>query len=262
LPMGFIGAFAKERFFENALQFAEQMRSFAAAFGIQEGVDLTARLRVPATVRSADGTEANVQYVAETPNWVETEDGVSVLVTGWLLGQYGRELPDNARPIDRTLAPFLAFLMNLANESDANADAPRCLRVGVIDIANGKTAVWKWNVSPKVARIYLERLTARYWTFLEVAKRPSQYVDFAYKKLARALEPDSGGDWDDILERLTSEEWNGGAKDGFSSALVVEQAIDAYRRDPTAEELKDLYEKFYSLPMSGEKESVETGGAA
>ena len=262
LPMGFIGAFAKERFFENAVQFAEQMRSFAAAFGVQEGVDLTARQRVPARGRSADGTETKVQYVAETPNWVEAEDGVSVLVTGWLLSQYGKDLPDNARPIDRTLAPFMAFLMHLANKSDADADAPRSLRVGVIDIANGKTAVWKWVVSPKAARVYLERLTARYWTFLEAAERPSQYVDFTYKKLARALEPDSGGDWDGILERLTAEDWNGGTKDGFNGALVVEQAVDAYRRDPTAEELKDLYEKFYSLPMSGVKESGESGGAA
>ena len=76
------------------------------------------------------------------------------------------------------------------------------------------------------------------------------------------MEPDSGGDWDDILGRLTAEDWNSGAKDSFNGALVVEQAVDAYRRDPTAEELKDLYEKFYSLPMSGVKESGETGGAA
>ena len=262
LPMGFIGAFARERFLENALPFAEQMRSFAAVFGVREGVDLTARQRVPATVRSADGTETNVQYVAETPNWVETEDGVSVLVTGWLLAQYGRDLPDNARPIDRTLAPFMAFLMNLANRPAADADVPRTLRVGVNDIANGTTAVWKWGVSPNVARAYLERLTARYWTFLDAVKWPSRYVDFTYKKLARALETDSGGDWDDILGRLTAEDWKNGAKEDFNRALVVEQAVDAHRRDPTAEELRDLFVKFYDLPMSGTRESGETGGAA
>ena len=152
--------------------------------------------------------------------------------------------------------------MNLASNPETDASVPRSLRVGVVDVANAKTAVWRWNVSPKDAREYLERLTARYWAFLDGAKRSSEYVDFAYKKLARALEPDSGGDWDGILARLTAEDWNGGAKDDFNSALVVAQAVDAYRRDPTAEELKDLYEKFYSLPMSGEKESVETGGAA
>ena len=262
LPMGFLGAFAKERFSANVLAFADELRRFAAEFGVHEGVDLTARQRVPATVRSTDGTATKVQYVAETPNWVETEDGVSVLVTGWLLAQGGKDLPINARPIDRTLAPFMAFLMSLASNSVVDADVPRALRIGVIDFTNGKTAVWKWRISPKEARTYLERLTARYWAFLGSVQRPSAYVDFTYKKLARALEPDSGGDWDAILERLTAEDWNSGAKSGFSSGLVVEDAVAAYRCDPTAEELQRLYEEFYRLPMSGVKEAEGNGGAA
>ena len=261
LPMGFIGAFAKESFCGNVLRSAEQMRGFAAAFGVQEGVDLTARHRVPATVRSADGTATNVQYVAETPNWVERENGVSVLATGWLLGPDGKGLPSSARPIDRTLAPFMAFLMSLAGDSGVDADMPHVLRIGVIDFTNGKTAVWKWCVSPKEARAYLERLTARYWAFLGSVQRPSAYVDFSYKKLARVLEPDPGGDWGAVLERLTAQDWNGGTKGAFSSALVVEQAAGAHRRDPTAEELQDLYEKFYRLPMSGTREPEGNGGA-
>ena len=256
LPMGFIGAFAHERFCEESLQFAAQMRQFAAAFGVGEDGDHTSRQRVPATVRADDGTVTKAQYVAETPNWKESEAGISVLTTGWL-----KDLPENARPIDRTLAPFMAFLMRLAGASDAEADAPRPFRAGVIDIANGRTAVWKWNVLPKDARAYLERLTARYWAFLGVAERPSQYVDFAYRKLARALEQDSGGDWNGVLERLTVEDWNGGAKSDFNGALVVSDAVSAYRRDPTAAELEDLYEELYALPMSGVKESEGNGGA-
>ena len=256
LPMGFMGDFAKVRFIAETLPALDMLRSFAAAFGVKEGVDLTSRQRVPATVRSAAGTETKVQYVAEIPNWVEAEDGVSVLVTGWL-----KDISDKSRPIDRTLAPFIAFLMNLASNPETDASAPRSLRVGVVDVANVKTAVWRWNVSPKDAREYLERLTARYWAFLDGAKRPSEYVDFAYKKLARALEPDSGGDWDGILARLTAEDWNGGAKGDFNSALVVEQSVEAYRRDPNAEELKDLYEKFYRLPMSGIMATDGNGGA-
>ena len=262
LPGGFLGDFAKERFCESVLSCAEEMRDFAAAFGVKSGVDLTSRQRVPATVRSADGQVTKVQYVAETPNWVETEDGVSILVTGWLLAKGGRDLPANARPIDRTLAPFMAFLMNLANASGAAADMPRSLRVGVIDFSNGKTAVWNWSVTPKDAREYLEQLTARYWSFLAEVKRPSAYVDFTYNKLARAIQSDSDGDWDGILGRLTAEEWSAGAKGDFSNALVVEDAVAAYRRDPSAMELKDLYGKFYSLPMSGKKETDGNGGAA
>jgi len=256
MPTGFIGDFAKKMFCEDVQAFAEELRSFAAAFGVKEGVDLTSRQRVPATIKFADGTTAKGQYVAETPNWVESEDGVSVLVTGGL-----RDLAKNARPTDRTLAPFMAFLMNLANDSGLGADAPRSLRVGVIDIANGKTAVWQWSVSPKVARDYLERLTARYLTFLDVAARPLAYVDFTYGKLAGALGLNPGENWDGVLEKLTAESRSGGAKGEFSNALVVESALAAHRRNPTAEELKDLYEKFYRLPMSGVLASDGNGGA-
>ena len=251
VPMGFIGEFAKEKFVDGLADSLGALRSFAEEFGVKKGVDvlsLTSRRRVPAVVRFNGGASVNVQYVAETPYWAESEDGASALTTGWL-GSNKKPLPKNAKPIDRTLAPFIAFLMGLVD----GADAPRSLRVGVMDIANGQTAVWRWSVSRNEARDYLERLTARYWTFLESTTQA--YVDFTYKKLAKALEGDQCGDWKAILGRLTAEEWNGGGKGGFNNALVVEQSAEAYRRDPTAEELKALYENFYSLPMSGMMEA-------
>lgn len=262
LPTGFIGEFAKEKLCAGLSDSLDALREFADAFGVKQGVDLTSRQRVPSVVEHANGTSAKVQYVAETPNWVESEGGVSVLVTGWLLGQRGLDLPKNAMPIDRTLAPFIAFLMSLAGRGGETADKPRSLRVGVIDIANGKTAVWNWSVSPKEANSYLKRLTARYFDFLEVAKSSEGYVDFTYKKLARALEGSQVYDWNGVLALLTKEDWNGNAKkSGFDNALVVGQAAEAYRRDPSADELKALYEKFYSLPMSGKMEDAENGGA-
>ena len=60
----------------------------------------------------------------------------------------------------------------------------------------------------------------------------------------------------------SAEDWNSGAKSGFSSGLVVEDAVAAYRCDPTAEELQRLYEEFYRLPMSGVKDAEGNGGAA
>ena len=39
--------------------------------------------------------------------------------------------------------------------------------------------------------------------------------------------------------------------------LVLEQNLERFKREPTAEELKDIYEKRYRLPLSG----VRTGGA-
>ncbi len=272
LPMGFLGDFAWKSLDEKLKGSIGALREFAAGFGVLDGEDHTSRQRVPLTV-AAGGAEAdgkavvNVQYVAETPNWVESETGVSVLVSGRLVDAYGNLLP---WPIDRTLAPFLGFLMRQAGRADDD-EGGTVLRVGVIDISNAQTAVWRWNVRPQEARAYLGRLTWWYWSFLEGERRPSPYADFTYKKLAKAIKSAEtagtfqGGngedDWADILFRLTAEEWRGaaGAK-GFNGALVVENAIDAYCRDPDAKELETLYRDFYSLPLSGVKES--DGGAA
>ena len=262
LPAGFIGEFAKGRLCAGLSDSLDALRKFAEEFGVENGADLTSRQRVPSVIESANGRSMKVQYVAETPNWVESGRGVSVLVTGWLLGQHGKDLSKGAKPIDRTLAPFIAFLMNLAGRTDVDADARRSLRVGVIDIANGKTAAWNWSVSQNTAKHYLEQLTARYLDFLEVARSSDGYVDFTYKKLARALEGSNASDWNNILGQLTKEDWNGNSKkSSFDDTLVVEQAVEAYRCDPVADELKDLYEKFYRLPMSGRMEDEGNGGA-
>ena len=260
LPAGFIGDYAKKSLVAELSGSLDKLRSFAEAFGVKKGIDLaslTSRARVPATIMSTDETTAKVQYVAETPNWTESEDCVSVLVTGWL-GEKGPA--KNARPIDRTLAPFIAFLMHLTGNADCGADTARTLRVGVIDIANCTTAVWRWSMSPIEARSYLDRITARYMGFLGTARQPCEYVDFTWKKLAKALE--GGGDWDNVLLQLTKEEGYGSAKrKEFDNALVVEQSAEKYRRNPTAGELKELYEEFYSLPMSGSLDGEWNGGA-
>lgn len=260
LPSGFIGDFAKESLVAGLQGSLDSLRTFAESFGVKKGVDLaslTSRQRVPATIMSADGRSEKVQYVAETPNWVESEDGVSVLVTGYL-----KEATERSRPIDRTLAPFIAFLMHLADGADADVITPQSLRVGVIDIANGVTATWRWSVSPAEAKSYLEQLALHHRDFLGATKRPYRYKDFTYRKLAKALEGGQDGDWNGILERLTANERHGNAKKkSFNSALVVERALEGCRRDPTAEELRDLYEKFYSLPMSGKLDDAGKGGA-
>ena len=258
LPAGFIGDFAKKRFTDGISESIGALRSFAESFGVKGGGDgsaLVSRQSVQTTVTRADGRSAKVRFVAETPNWKESGDEVSVLVPGWLKG-----LSKNAAPVDRTLALFFAFLMHLAGRSGGGADSPRFLRVGVIDVANAGTAVWRWSVSPFEAAAYLERIAARYLDFLETAATPSGYIDFSWKKFAKALE--GGGDWTRILDALTKEEFRpGGAKAAFDGSLVVAQAADRYRRDPTAEELERLYDDFYRLPMSAVRDDDTDGGA-
>ncbi len=262
LPMGFLGDFAKETITERISPSLDMLRNFAAAFGVNAGNDHTSRLRVPLTVNDSEGTAVKVQYVAETPNWVESDAGVSVLVTGYL--------KEKIRPIDRTLAPFMAFLMHLAK--DRHSVEKTVLRIGVIDIGNALTSVWHWNVSPDEARNYLQRLTRRYWSFLRSVNSTSEYVDFTYTKLAKAIQTaenngemidgSSEATWDMILKQLTTEEWRGNSKkSSFNNELVVEQTLETYRRDPSKAELKDLYEKYYRLPLSGIKETDVTGGA-
>ena len=260
LPGGFLGDFAKGKLVEK-LEGLDAIREFMESFGVKKGEDNTSRQRVPATVRHGSAS-VKVQYVAETSNWAEEEGHVSVLVPGWLLAEGRKDLPPDARPVDKTLAPFMAFLMSLANRADADADTPCALRIGVIDIANGKTAAWNWSVTPSVAREYLGRLTAQYWSFLDEIDHSSPCVDFTYKKLAKAVREAGDRDWSAVLEKLTAEEWGGNSKKkSFNSELVVEKAIDTYRRDPTEEELEKLYQERYKLPMSGTKESDGKGGA-
>ena len=89
------------------------------------------------------------------------------------------------------------------------------LRVGVISVGTGEAACWRWTVTPVEARDYLDRLTLRYLTYLETPHGVDGYVDFAYKKFARAMSetqpgPDGGVDWEDVLSRLTAEDYNWG----------------------------------------------------
>jgi exodeoxyribonuclease V gamma subunit len=258
LPAGFIGAFAKEKFSTELAPSLEALRAFAGAFGVTSGRSRTARQRVVADVTLRGGISAKVQYVAQTPNWVESDDGVSVLVMGHL----GATLPKTARPIERTLAPLMAFLMDLARRGGETPDRPRTLRVGVIDAAHGRTAAWTWTVSPTEAVAYLGSLSAWYLDFLDVARRQNGYVDLSYGKLARALDGCPPDDWKAISEQMTKDEWSGRATAGaFDGRLVVEESVAAYRCASTADELKEVYERFYRLPLSGIREADETGGA-
>ena len=109
-----------------------------------------------------------------------------------------------------------------------------------------------------MARDYLDRLTLRYLAYLETPQ--GEYVDFTYKKLARAMAethpgPDGGIDWEDVLSRVTAEDYNPGGG-GFDKSLVVEQAVEKYRRDPTMDELKAIYAESYRLPLAGTKEEL------
>ena len=225
VPRGFLGDFAKKKFDANLADARNALLAFAASFGC----------------------------TSATPNWHEDGTEVSVLVTGILKDQ-------NVKlPPERTLEPLLGFLTHVARR-DRGQDACT-LRVGVISIGTGETACWRWTVTPVEARDYLDRLTQRYLAYLEAPQGNDGYVDFTYGKLARAMSetqpgPDGNVDWEDVLARLTVEDYSpcGG---GFDKSLVVEQALEKYRRYPTVDELRAIHESSYRLPLAGKKEGAE-----
>ena len=125
-------------------------------------------------------------------------------------------------------------------------------------------ACWGWCVTQEEARDYLNRLTLRYLDYLNPSIDGKSHIDFTYKMLAKAMSEtkpgsDGGMDWNDVLARLTSNNYNTGGS--FNKNLVVEQATEKYRRFPTAEELKEIYAAHYSLPLAGQKEREIEGGA-
>ena len=249
-PRGFLGDFAKERFDAGLADAKQALLAFAASFGFDGSADNTSRQNLPVTIERGREPAVNVRYTSATPNWHEDGTEVSVLVTGFLKDQ-------NVKlPPERTLEPLLGFLMHVAKQDQDHGDYT--LRVGVISIGTGETACWRWTVTPVDARDYLDRLTLRYLTYLETPHGVDGYVDFAYKKFARAMSetqpgPDGGVDWEDVLSRLTAEDYNWGGG-GFDKSLVVEQTVEKYRRDPTTDELKDVYVESYLLPLAGKKE--------
>jgi hypothetical protein len=249
--MGALGDFAKKRFSEGIAENGAELLAFAKSFGCCGGEECTARQNLPVTIHRADGVSIDVRYTSATPNWHEDGRKVSALVAGYLKN-------NNGMPPDRTLDVLMGFLMHVAKAG--RLKSPYTLRVGVIDVGNAATACWRWKVSPAEARGYLDRLTLRYLAYLNPPKGRDEYVDFTYRKLAKAMAEMRGGDgaidWDGALDVLTREEFSAGGS-GFSKDLVVEQSIGKYRRNPSAKELQEIYEACYRLPLAGEME----GGA-
>ena len=140
------------------------------------------------------------------------------------------------------------------------------------DVEHGTAAVWRWTVDPGTADDWLGRFTIRYLDYLDRPDADGRYADFTYRKLAKALEEDEGDaiEWEAVLDRLTREDFRpkrGGNAPSpakrYDGGLVVEQTVGRFRRDPSAEELAGLYDEFYRLPLSGEREelSVAKGDA-
>ena len=186
------------------------IKKFIAGLALSDGKYNTLHLDSPAEFGTGGADELKVRFIAEIPNWKETDDEVSVLVTGWL----GEKVPK--LPPDNCFEAFLAYLMGLHS---GKCTAQR-LKIGVVDLKNGTMGAWTWNgINAENAGKYLERLARSFLTY----ERDGKMVDFTSKKLMKALDKAKQPyDWNEILDELTAEEFDN-SKSSFNNDLVLEQ---------------------------------------
>ena len=244
LPTGILGDLAEKEILNEIGAKLPQVQAFVADFALSDGERNTLRLTDTMTLNEGSPEEQKVRLVAEVSNWRSSGDEISVLVTKYL-GKNQNDGP--SLPPDSCLQAFVAYLMCLrAGTATANR-----LKVGVADLTNGTIGAWSWaGIGVREARDYLETLIRSYLTYERTAQG-GVMVDFTYKKLLSSLS--SAGqppDWDEILEKLTAEEYDRSGK-SFNNDLLLEQNLAPYRRDPTAAELAAIYDERYRLPLSG-----------
>ena len=273
MPTGFLGEYAKSVILQNAGERLGAIKDFISGFALSDGKDNTLHLDYTAELGSGGANELKVRFVAEIPNWKETDDEVSVLVTGWL----GEKVPK--LPPDNCFEAFLAYLMGLHS---GKCTAQR-LKIGVVDLKNGMTSAWTWSgIDVENAGKYLERVARSFLTYESagehgraVAPRPprtargavptdvmageNKMIDFTSKKLLKALDKAKQPyDWSEILDELTAEEYDNSSH-SFNNDLVLEQNLERFKREPeTGKELEGICKDRYKLPLSGIRvETVE-----
>lgn len=242
LPDSFLGNFARDRF-KAGLH--EELLPFVRG-AVARGEVM--RVSFPMNVRTGAATPARVRCTAEIPNWLAEGRDVTILMTGGL-----KNADRNPRPIHRALDGFLSFLMFVANAREAE---PWHLKTCVLDLDEGKSAVWHWRTTASEAWDYLERLSARYLTYLE--RGAEDYADFGYDGLRDSLveNPVGGIDWKATHDRLAARSPDFRRQDGYNGNLVIERTKASFLRSPTESEVREAVEACYAFPFAAEKEEV------
>ena len=249
MPTGFLGEYAKSAIMKKAGDELARIQDFVKDFALSDGEDNTLHLDCPTEFGTGKADEIKVRLVAEMPNWKETDDEVSVLVTGRL----GDKVPK--LPTESCLAAVLTYLMNTYSKNGAL----RRLKVGVVDLKSGTVCAWTWDgIDAGKAGEYLETLARSFLAYEQTDD--GKMLDFTCKKLLDALNNVGGKEiaWHVICEKLTEESFENSSS-SFNNDLVIEQNIERFKRQPDAEknedveEFKGIYERIYKLPLSGKR---------
>lgn len=172
-----------------------------------------------------------------------------------VFGGFGQ---NDTMPPDCTLLPLITWLMAL----DGNDSETKDFTVAVINNTGEDSAIaqWKWTVSGKEAKEYIDVLKERFRSYLNSAK-DGVYVSLTYKKFAGAKsKAGENSTFEDILGEL---EEGSGSNDNwwsksntFNNDLSVQKIIDEYvGKLPESAELETIYNEMFKLPMSGIKQN-------
>ena len=158
--------------------------------------------------------------------------------------------------------------------------------VKVLNVEREKVGCWKWELdlvnkdAENYAGDYYEAVRSMYLGFLACAENRNSCPSFRYDDLRECLKTRAEYDylcgylkkpddatalkWRQVAEAMSPEKDNNffkKTKNAFNNDLVVMRVLDAFKREPTGDDLKTMFENLYVIPMSGVEYSAVEGGA-
>ncbi len=242
------------------------------------------------TVAKADATRSLPErlYTGQTQNWVLAEDKTACSVL--LFNKCSDEKDKKATfPPKAVLGPFVTWAAMVAGADD---EREHSLRVGIADLDQLQSDVWKWTITRAKAKEWLDEVSATYLHYLGAPNAGGAYLDFGCPDLAKAFvavaakkkkegeakdkekkkkgkdeEPDStnaaadGGrwvpktdaDWKTVVNSFPSDDDYGGDKKGFDNSLVIDETVQPFSRQPGDGDDKTAEQDIKAVKNSYEK---------
>ena len=148
--------------------------------------------------------------------------------------------------------------------------------IKVLSVENKKIGCWKWDFdlvnkdTNNYAGDYYEAVRLMYLGFLTCAENHDSCPSFRYDDLREYLlkcaeyerlcaylkesDDSAAPKWQQEAENLPPTEDNGyfkKAKTAFDNNPVVMRVLDAFKREPTGDDLRKMFKVLYRIPMSG-----------
>lgn len=184
-------------------------------------------------------------------------------------------------PPSAVLEPLFKRL-KLAKEG---GDKSLVFAVKVLNVEKMKIGCWKWDLdlvkkeAENYAGDYYDTVRSIYLGFLACAENRDSFPSLRYDDLRECLKTrveydnlcdylKQPGDaaalkWRLAAEAISPEENNSfpKSKNSFDNNPVVKRVLDAFKRGPTGDDLRKMFETLYVIPMSGIEYSSAGGGA-